>query len=830
MRLLAEYRSTVAGLPDLLEYASLVDEGIVLGKDGSLMAGFYMRGKDSSSASDAERNYLNEMVNNYLLRFDSGWAMWADSIRAPSPGYPAPSLSHFPDPISAMIDAERREMFEEMGTHFENSYVLILKYLPPIRKRETIVDLIYTDSGSKTLGYADRILSGFKQKIQGLQDGLRDLINLKRMGSITVPLPKGESFISDELVNYLHFCLTGNQIKLRIPACPMYMDSWLGNEGLWTGDVLKVGKKLISCVAIEGFPGHSQPGMLSFLEDLPLSYRWSTRFIFLEQHEALSELNAFHRKWTQKIRGIWATITRKEGAINQDAVTKAMEAESALGHAHSGNVAFGYYTPVIVLMDENREFLDEQSRYIKKELEHRGFHARIENINTIEAWLGTLPGHAVQNVRRPLIHTLNLADLMPLSATWPGLKVNPCAFFPDNSPPLMQVVTGGSTPLRLNLHVGDVAHTLIFGPTGAGKSTHIGMLAAQFLRYTSRTRADGSTAGSTVTIFDKGYSIYALCSAVGGVHHDIGSDDSQLFLCPLAEIDAISDSIWAEEWIETCYELQKGEPLTPRQKKLVREALESLRRKEKKHRTMSEFLSTVQDHEIQEAISHYCAGGGIGKLLEGQQDSLGNARMTVFEIGELMNLGEKNSIPALLYLFRRFEKSLKGQPAMLVIDEAWVILGNRVFREKLREWLKVLRKKNCAVVLATQSLSDAINSGILDVLIEQCPTKILLPNIEADLTGTKESPGPADMYARFGLNEREIEILKTLQYKKHYYYRSPLGRRVYDLGLGPLALSFLSASDMDKLREVRACEQEYGRDWPLYWLEKNGVDYVKYIV
>lgn len=820
MQALKEYRSSAAGLPDLLEYASLIDEGIVLGKDGSLMAGFHMRGKDDSSASDAERNYITEMVNNYLLRFDAGWAMWVDSIRLPSPGYTDPSLSHFPDPVSAMIDAERREMFEELGTHFENSYVLIFKYLPPIRKREAIVDLIYTDSGSESSGYADRVLSGFKQKIQGFHDGLSDLLNLRRMGSITVSISDGASFLSDELVNYLHFCLTGNQIKLRIPACPMYMDSWIGNEGLWTGDVLKAGKKLISCVAIEGFPGYSQPGMLSFLENLPLPYRWSTRFIFVEQHEALAVISSYHRKWTQKIRGIWATIIKKEGAINQDAVDKAMEAESALGHANSGNVAFGYYTPVIVLMDENREFLDEQSRYVKKELEHRGFFARIENLNTIEAWFGTLPGHAVQNVRRPFPHTLNLADLLPLSATWPGLKTNPSALFPDNSPPLMHVVTGGSTPLRLNLHVGDVGHTLVFGPTGSGKSVLIGMLAAQFLRY----------AGSTVDVFDKGNSIYALCSAVGGLHYSIASDDSTLSLCPLAEIDAISDSIWAEEWIEACYELQKGQPLTPRQKKLVREAIDSLRRKEKQHRTMSEFVSTVQDHEIQDAISHYCAGGGIGKLLEGKQDSLGRTRFTVFEIEELMNLGEKNSIPVLSYLFRRFEKSLKGQPAMLIIDEAWVILGNKIFREKLREWLKVLRKKNCAVVLATQSLSDAINSGILDVLVEQCPTKILLPNIEADLVGTKEVPGPADMYAMFGLNEREIEILKTMQAKKQYYYRSPLGRRVFDLGLGPLALSFLSASSSDKLREVKAFEREHGRDWPLRWLEKNGVDYARYTI
>lgn len=161
---------------------------------------------------------------------------------------------------------------------------------------------------------------------------------------------------------------------------------------------------------------------------------------------------------------------------------------------------------------------------------------------------------------------------------------------------------------------------------------------------------------------------------------------------------------------------------------------------------------------------------------------------------------------------------------MLLLDEAWVMLGHEVFRAKVREWLKTFRKKNCAVVLATQNISDAVNSGIFEVLNEQCPTKILLPNKEAD------SPSSAGFYGAFGLNDQEIALLKNAQYKRQYYYRSPLGRRMFELGLGPLALSFVAISDKDSLREIKTFEQEYGRDWPLYWLEKRGVDYGKYTV
>jgi type IV secretion system protein VirB4 len=183
----------------------------------------------------------------------------------------------------------------------------------------------------------------------------------------------------------------------------------------------------------------------------------------------------------------------------------------------------------------------------------------------------------------------------------------------------------------------------------------------------------------------------------------------------------------------------------------------------------------------------------------------------------------------LLYLFRQFETALQGQPAILSLDEAWVMLGHKVFRERLRSWLKELRKKNCLVLLATQSLSDAVSSGLLDVLVEQCPTKIFLPNKEADLEGTKDNPGPADLYKIFGLNTREIQLLKSAQYKRHYYYRSPLGKRLFELGLGPIALSFVAVSDPETLAEVEYLEKTYGADWPLFWLEKRGVDYEQYV-
>jgi len=171
----------------------------------------------------------------------------------------------------------------------------------------------------------------------------------------------------------------------------------------------------------------------------------------------------------------------------------------------------------------------------------------------------------------------------------------------------------------------------------------------------------------------------------------------------------------------------------------------------------------------------------------------------------------------LLYLFRRIECALKGQPAVIILDEAWLMLGHPAFREKIREWLKVLRKANCLVLMATQSLSDAANSGILDVIVESTATKIFLPNVYARDEDT------AALYRRMGLNARQIEILATAVPKRQYYYVSENGRRLYDLALGPLALAFVGSSDKESVAAIKRLEAKYGDAWVAEWLAARGL-------
>jgi type IV secretion system protein VirB4 len=807
------FRSTAAGMADLLNWAALVDDGIVQGKDGSLIAGYFYQGPDSAGASPAVRNYLTERVNAALVTLGSGWASWHDAVRMPATDYPDAARSAFPDPITAAIDAERRRQFQAEGTHYESEYALILSYLPPLRRHSKLADLVYDDDDAPLGALGSRLLEGFKKALADIEDGLRDVVRLRRMTSFTVRDRQGRESRRDDLLNYLQFSLTGQPASLNLPASGMYLDALLGGQELWPGDTPRYGDRFIACVAIEGFPSDSYPGLLEALDELPIAYRWSTRMIYLDHHEAVGELKKYRRKWRQRIRGFWSQMFRTSGGIvDEDALLMAGQAETAINEANSALVRYGFYTPVIVLMQEDRALLEEQARLVVREIQRFGFVCRIETVNTMEAWLGSLPGHGQPNIRRPMIHTLNLADLLPLSSVWPGHDHNPCPFYPDQSPALLHGKTAGATPFRLNLHFGDLGHFLVFGPTGAGKSVLLAMIAAQFRRYPN----------ATLCAFDKGRSLWTLVEACGGRHYDIAADGASLGLAPLAVLEGDGDLAWAEEWIETCVHLQSGHPASPAQREEIHRAM-LLLADPMAARSLTDFVATVQDGAIRQALAPYTLNGPYGHLLDSRADGIAASTFSVFELEELMALGDKVAIPILLHLFRRFEKSLTGQPALLLLDEAWLMLAHPVFREKIREWLKVLRKANCAVGLATQSLSDAVRSGLLDVLLESCPTKILLPNEEAAKDGGGQAQGPAGFYRAFGLNDQEIEIVRTAVRKRQYYYVSPEGRRLFELGLGPVARAFVAVSDKETLAHLRQLKARHGARWPAVWLEEQGV-------
>ena len=801
------WRSQDPGFVDMLNYAAVVDDGVVVCKNGAFMAAWAYEAGDNASATTDERNQLSARINQALVKLGNGWMVHVDCVRRMAPGYPARNRSSFPDWVSQAIDEERRQLFERQGRMYEGYFVITATYFPPMLATQKFAELMFDDDRAAISDKArtTQLIEQFKRDAAALEARLGAGLKLTRLAAVKVQNEDGTVQVQDEFLRWLQLCATGIRQPVNLPPNPMYLDSVIGAQEMWSGVVPRIGRQYVQVVAIDGFPQDSTPGILSDLTELHCEYRWSTRFIFMETHEAVKHLENFRKKWRQRVRGFMDQMLQtSNGRVDLDALAMVADSDAAIAEVTSGAIAQGYYTSCVVLMSEDRGQVEADARKIVKAINDRGFGARIETINNVEAFMGSLPGHGVENVRRPLINTLNLADLMPVNTIWTGLNYAPCPMYSPEAPALMECVTHGATPFRLNLHVRDVGHTLVLGPTGTGKSVLLGLIAAQLRRYPQMS----------IFAFDKGMSMYGLCQAVGGRHFEIGGDAVELAFCPLQFLDAAGDRAWALDWMETLLGLN-GVHVTPEQRNEISSALRSMG--ETGARTLSEFVGIVQNNVIREALRQYTVDGAMGQLLDAETDGLSLSEFSVFEVERLIDLGEKYALPVLLYLFRRIERSLRGQPAAIILDEAWIMLGHPTFRNKIKEWLLTLRKANCLVLMATQSISHAVDSGILNTILESTATKIFLPNGEA---GNEDT---AALYRRMGLNDKQIQIIAGALPKRQYYYVSEGGRRLFELALGPVAMAFVGASDKESVAEIRSLQARFGEEWIGEWLAIRGV-------
>ncbi|MEC9065820.1 MAG: conjugal transfer protein TrbE [Pseudomonadota bacterium] len=792
---LREYRNKADRLADFLPWAALVAPGVVLNKDGSFQRTSRFRGPDLDSATPAELVATTARLNSALRRLGSGWSIFVEAVRRPALDYP---VCAFPDPASALVERERAAQFAEEGAHFESRYFLTFLWMPPAEDAARAESWLYEGKAEKGVdprelleGFADRtdrllrLFEGFFPEVQWLDDG--------------------------ETLSYLHSCISTRMHDVRVPETPMHLDALLADEPLTGGLEPRLGSAHLRTLTVIGFPSATFPGLLDDLNAQGFAYRWATRAIMLDKSDATKLLSKIRRQWFAKRKSVAAILkevmtNEASVLVDSDAANKAEDADAALQELGADHVGLALVTATVTVWDEEPALAAEKLRLVEKVIQGRDFTCVTEGMNAIEAWLGSLPGHVYGNVRQPPISTLNLAHMMPLSAVWAG----PESDTHFDAPPLFYAKTEGSTPFRFSLHVGDVGHSLVVGPTGAGKSVLLAMMALQFRRY----------AGSQIFAFDFGGSIRAAALACGGDWQDLGSglsedSDEAVLLQPLARIDEPAQRNWASEWLQAILAAE-GVAIDPETKDHLWSALSSLASAPVAERTLTGLAVLLQSQALKQALAPYCVGGPFGRLLDAESERLGEASFQAFETEGLT--GSAAAPAVLSYLFHSIEGRLDGSPTLIIIDEGWLVLDSPAFAAQLREWLKTLRKKNASVVFATQSLADIETSAIAPAIIESCPTRIFLPNDRA------VEPQILSIYRRFGLNDRQIEILSRATAKRDYYCQSSRGNRLFELGLGEVALAFAAASSKSDQLAMSRIIEEHGRSgFAVHWLRYRGL-------
>lgn len=786
-------------------------EAIILNKNGTFQKTLKFRGHDLDSATMYELRNSDARLNDVLRRLDGGWTMHIEAKRVRSKEYSTNEIDNF---AVKLIDNERKNKFES-GNYFESEYYLTLTYLTPIDTEKKIKKFFIDETEfSKKL---DKSLEIFKKEFKEIR-GLFEELFLEV-----------EDLTAEETYTYLHSCISSKNQKVIVPEVPMYIANYLCDCDLVGGLKPILGGKHFRCISLQGFPNFTIPCMFDELNRLGIEYRWSTRFMFLSKNEALSKLE---KKWKATFNGRISMLKRfmmeitgqKEPTkVDEDALEKADEINTQLNLTRADILTQGFYSCAIIIYGDTAEEVDEKAQKIEKLINGKGFITINESINCIETFLGAIPGNIHNNVRVPILNSISLCHLLPTSSVWGGDEWNKYL----DEPALIYTQTAGSTPFRFNLHIRDIAHTCIVGPTGAGKSTFLQLINAQYKKYKN----------SKIFIFDKGGSARILTYAVGGTFFDLGTDN--LSFQPLRNIGFNKENVekeiekeelkkntklsekereriiekekiraqleleWANEWLLEIFE-QEGIELKQIQKTKLWEALELLAsNSEPKFRTISSLKINLNDRDLKDTLEKYTIKGALGKYFDSEEENISLSNWQVFEMEKIMN--NKSAItPLLSYLFHKIEGYLTGDPSIIVLDESWVFIDNALFAGKIRDWLKTLRKKNTGVIFATQELNDILNSSLFTTILDACKTKIFLPNENA------EADNYLPIYEKFGLNNKEIQIIAKATPQKDYYYKSTKGSRLFQLALGKNTLKLVGANDPDIQKEARELYEVLG--------------------
>jgi type IV secretion/conjugal transfer VirB4 family ATPase len=808
------------GLADKLNWLALVDErgeegdgrqAVIEMKDGALLAGWRYRGPDLDADTAEGLELLTRQVNFAFLPFVDHWMFHVDAVHREASGY-APEGA-FPDPVTRAIDAERRAAYLEAGRTFETDHYLVATYYPPQDVYSRLGELLVTrpQRAEVDAAYA-LVLDRFWSYLRELEGRFPSAVRLERLDA-------------DALLTHLHACLTDKHHPVAVPEDASDLTRVLVEEGLWGGFKPVLGRKPFRVVGITDFPPRSRPGLLAELNRLGFAYRFSSRFIPLGAEAAQGKIRWQTKGYARKTKPAMQQLREAQGGAppkdprldffaNQHAVRMAQDSSDAAALAASGAVRFCYYTPAVVVHADTEAEAELYAAEVVRVLNDKGLTATVEDVNELDAFAGTLPGHGYYNVRKPLVQTKAIANLLPLTSKWPGLRANPCPFYPPDSPPLMWGKTDGSVPVRINWHVSprDVGHHLIVAPTGMGKSFLLNLMVAQFRRYP----------GAQVFHIDNGYSGYALCRAAGGTHYDLcsGRPDAIAFQ-PLADVDTPAGRARGARWLDVVWDVQ-GVRLTPEMREAVNAALQLLARMPRPERTLTQFFFQLQNEALRSAIGYYTAAfGNYGRLLDAPRDDLRSGDYQVFEVKHLLAFrDDKITAPVLAYLFAGITARLTGRPTYVPVDEGRLALKEGRFAEQLAEWSITVRKENVAMGLATQDPANLAESPYRAELMESYPVHFFLPNPRMTDEGRKQ-------YRSMGLNEREVEIVRTAQPQRHIYYKTPLGSRLFELAPGPVAHAFLSAPEGKSPAELRAdldaLIAEHGAAWPAAWLRRRGL-------
>ena len=680
-----------------------------------------IKGFAFETADDIDIDLKKNARNNLLKGMSSGnFTLHFHTIRRKEKGFPDGEM---PEKFSDRVNREWAQKHSNdksfINEHYftlvrgsDSSGIAVLEHMAKKlqhRADKTSWENYMREGYDEIDEMTERILNGFGNygpQVLGLvetEDGITSeileflsrLVNCGYSQPMTVPL---------------------GQISHHLPVSRLYF----GNKSIEAHHPHTV--KYAGLVSIKEYRPSTHAGVFDGFMQMPFELIISQSFSFINRMVAISSMQLQQRRLVQS---------------EDVAVSQIQEIDSALDSAMSGEFGFGNHHMTVLCIEDTPKALESALSLAVVELSNTGITGVREKMNLEPAFWAQLPCNAEYMARRSVVNTLNIASFASFH-NYPSGKRKKNHW--GDAVTVLNTVSG--TPYFFSFHVRDVGHSMIIGPTGAGKTVLLNFLCAQAQKFNCR-----------LFFFDKDRGAEIFIRAIRG-RYIIPNAAKTSGFNPFQLEDTSTNRSFLIEFMKALVMIGDT-PLPAHEVERINEAVQGnykLPKEQRRLRNIAPFMGLSGPGTLAGRLSMWHTGGSHSKLFDNEDDLIDFTSARSFGIEMAHILQDKVSIgPVLLYLFHRIQTSLDGSPTMLVLDEAWALIGNPVFAPKIKDWLKVLRKLNTFVVFATQSVEDAAKSSISDTLVQQTATQIFLPNLKA-----------TTLYREvFMLSEREFNLVKT---------------------------------------------------------------------
>jgi len=779
-------REALAG--DRLPYRALVDDNVVLLRDGSLMLTLLVPGLPFETADSAELN-AHAATREVLLRasLDARFVLYHHVIRR---RVRAGLSGQFADPVAAHIDARWAERLADGDLFVNDQFVTLVRR--PARGKAGWAERLSRrlSRGAEPMGAAPEDLRALRMAAGGMTAALG------AYGARLLGVYPGSTGACSEVLEFLSALFNGEMKPVREPAADTDVGRMLPYRRISFGhDALELrgaeGTGFGALISLKDYPDSTSPGLLDALLRLPVELVLTETYAPCDRQVARERIDL---------------ALRRLRAADEDALAERAELHAARDALGVGATGFGDHHLSVLVRSADLARLDRASAVVAAALGDAGAIAVREEVNLEAGFWGQFPGNEGFIVRRALISSANMASLGSLH----GFALGEASGNHWGAA-VTVLETTSATPFFFNFHAaggggGDLGNFTVIGPSGSGKTVAMNFLAAQAQRFEPR-----------MVLFDKDRGAEVFVRAIGGCYSRIAAGQPTGFN-PLALPDRPENRTFLRDWLAVLLAAQGPEELAT-----IAGAVDAAYANEPRLRRLSHFRELLAGHrrpqpgDLADRLSPWLAGGEHGWLFDnpalvgpaGPQDRLDlSARTLGFDMTALLEAPRLRT-PTMMYLFHRIEERLDGTPTMLLIDEGWKALDDDVFAARIRDWLKTLRKRNALVGFATQSARDALDSRIATALVEQTATMLFMPNPRARAE---------DYCEGFGLSAHELDLIRTLPPQSRCFLVRQAEASVVvrlDLSGMPEVLAVLSGREAT-VRRLDALRAQYG-DAPAAW-------------